>query len=274
MKEDGVGAMRNFFDSTGESIRQENTVEVERIKELAVNSDVTNVHFSVHDKQRIDMVLETFEKGPELVVQQTNDRLEVNVEIPRKRRIFRMKKQYSKLTIYLPEQFAERYEVKCSVGNVRMANLIAKQLEVKTGAGEMKLCTINAEYLKLESGAGNIQLRAINAGHLVATAGAGNIKGNACHGELTLESGAGNIECDVDGEDDLFMKSGAGNIYVHFQNPEQLNASIGATAGLGNVWTDLPVGIEKAGKFSSVLGKGERDMTFITGVGNIKLFKE
>ena len=147
-----------------------------------------------------------------------------------------MKKRFGKLTIYLPEQFAERYEVKCSIGNVRMADMIFKQLEMKTGAGEVEICAISAKY-------------------------------------LMLESGAGNIEFHVDGEDDLLMKSGAGNIHVHFPNPEQLNATIEATAGLGSVRTDLPVGFEKSGEFSSVLGNGERDLKFTAGVGSIKLSK-
>lgn len=228
--------MADFFSSMGDPIVQENIVEVERVKELAVNSDVTSVHFSVHDKKRVDIVLETFEKGEDLAVRLINERLEINVGIPRKWGIFQMKKRFGKLTIYLPEQFAERYEVKCSIGNVRMADMIFKQLEMKTGAGEVEICAISAEY-------------------------------------LMLESGAGNIEFHVDGEDDLLMKSGAGNIHVHFPNPEQLNATIEATAGLGSVRTDLPVGFEKSGEFSSVLGNGERDLKFTAGVGSIKLSK-
>lgn len=228
--------MADFFSSMGDPIVQENIVEVERVKELAVNSDVTSVHFSVHDKKRVDIVLETFEKGEDLAVRLINERLEINVGIPRKWGIFQMKKRFGKLTIYLPEQFAERYEVKCSIGNVRMADMIFKQLEMKTGAGEVEICAISAKY-------------------------------------LMLESGAGNIEFHVDGEDDLLMKSGAGNIHVHFPNPEQLNATVEATAGLGSVRTDLPVGFEKSGEFSSVLGNGERDLKFTAGVGSIKLSK-
>lgn len=228
--------MADFFSSMGDPIVQENIVEVERVKELAVNSDVTSVHFSVHDKKRVDIVLETFEKGEDLAVRLINERLEINVGIPRKWGIFQMKKRFGKLTIYLPEQFAERYEVKCSIGNVRMADMIFKQLEMKAGAGEVEICAISAEY-------------------------------------LMLESGAGNIEFHVDGEDDLLMKSGAGNIHVHFPNPEQLNATIEATAGLGSVRTDLPVGFEKSGEFSSVLGNGERDLKFTAGIGSIKLSK-
>lgn len=228
--------MADFFSSMGDPIVQENIVEVERVKELAVNSDVTSVHFSVHDKKRVDIVLETFEKGEDLAVRLINERLEINVGIPRKWGIFQMKKRFGKLTIYLPEQFAERYEVKCSIGNVRMADMIFKQLEMKTGAGEVEICAISAKY-------------------------------------LMLESGAGNIEFHVDGEDDLLMKSGAGNIHVHFPNPEQLNATIEATAGLGSVRTDLPVGFEKSGEFSSVLGNGERDLKFTAGIGSIKLSK-
>ena len=80
--------MADFFSSMGDPIVQENIVEVERVKELAVNSDVTSVHFSVHDKKRVDIVLETFEKGEDLAVRLINERLEINVGIPRKWGIF------------------------------------------------------------------------------------------------------------------------------------------------------------------------------------------
>lgn len=265
--------MVGFFSTMDNPIVQENTVEVDKIQELAVYSDVTNVHFSIHDKKQVHLVLETFEKGPELGVQLINQRLEINVELLKKRNFIQGKQKISKLTIYLPNDFAEHYLIHSSVGNIRFADLILKEVQMKTGAGDIKIDNIESEKISIESGAGNIRLNQVDTLELFAKSVAGNIKGKECRGKLTIKSGAGNADFHVDGKDDLYMKSGAGNIRVHIQNPHNLNATLRVSAGIGNVQTDLPLGGEKASKLSGVLGSGEKQFLFKTGLGNINLYE-
>ncbi|MCM3740548.1 DUF4097 domain-containing protein [Oceanobacillus luteolus] len=264
--------MVGFFHKMGHPIVQENTVEAEEIRELAVYSDVTNIYFSVHDKKQVHLVLETFEKGPELGVQFMDRRLEINLEFLKKRSFIQMKQNTSTLTIYLPRDCADYYHIHSSVGNIRFTDLFFIEGKFKTGAGNIKVEDVDAEKITIESGAGNIRLNRVNTEDLHAVSGAGSIKGRECRGKINIKSGAGNVDFHVDGEDDLSMKSGAGNISVGFSGIANLNAALQVSAGFGNVQTDFPLEGKKPSNLSGVLGNGDKQFIFKTGVGNINLY--
>lgn len=255
----------------------ENEVEVEHVQELEVNSDIADIKFITHDKKQIDIVLETFEKGPELQVNFVNEKLEITAKALKERKIrIVVQPKSCKLKIKLPRDFADHCTIRSSAGNIKAADLEFNTVLMKASAGNIRLENIQAQKLDLESSAGNIKVKKVESENLIAQSGAGNIEGNACTGEITAKTGAGNVRFTVDGEQNLKMNSGAGNINVFFTQPDSLNATIKANAGLGNVKTDLPflTSENKSSNLSSVIGNGEKTFQFKTGVGNIQLFAE
>lgn len=264
--------MVNLFQSMGSPVVQEDRIEADHIFEIAVYADVSNVHFVVSKEKHAHIVLDTFNKGPQLEVNLINERLEIYAEMQHKRRIFQFGSQHGKLTIYLPKDFAENYLVHATAGNIRFQDLTFREAELKTGAGDIKVRDVEGEYLIAESGAGNITIKHMTA-ELTAKSGAGNIKGIDCAGKLTVKSGAGNVDFQILGQDDVEMKSGAGNMHIHLPEPKNLDATLTVSAGLGNVRTDFTGGQDKSGNISKVYGNGKADLKFITGVGNINLYE-
>lgn len=269
--------MINLFGLNREQIIQENTIEAGHMPELAINSDIANITFLTHDKQQVNIVLETYEKGPELQVNVVNEKLEINARVQKERRIgIIVQPKSCKLEVKLPKNFADHYTIQTSAGNISAADLVFNQAFLKTGAGNIRLENMNATKVELESGAGNIKVKSIDSVIFLAESGAGNIEGSLCTGSITARTGSGNVRFTVNGEQDLKMKSGAGNINVLFTRPENLNATIKASAGLGNVKSELPSHKNKntTNELSSAIGKGENSFHFKTGVGNIHLAKE
>lgn len=233
---------------------QENTIDVSHIEELIVESGISNVQLIPHEKKHVWVILETYEKGPELEVYLNDNVLRIVATMPGKRNWFITTSwETTKLTIYLPEDFAQEYQIQSTAGNLELRG-------------------ITAEHFEVESGAGNISLDWIDANQLIVKTGAGNIKGTGCTGELNISSGAGNIDFEVAGEHDVTVHSGAGNVDVYFENEKVLDAKLQVSAGLGKVRTNFPVDSTKNNKFSHVFGNGESDIKLSTGVGNINLY--
>jgi DUF4097 and DUF4098 domain-containing protein YvlB len=269
-----VGELVRLFSSMGKPVVQENTVRVKHIQELVIHSDVTNIEFIIHDKKRAHFILETFEKGPTLDVNLTNDRLEINVELRKKKRFFQIRGDYGKLMIYLPKDFAENYFIQTTVGNIRFADVHFNDADLHTGAGDIKVNQVEGGYVRVESGAGNIKIEDVNVIEFVARSGAGNIRGRNCSGKLAIQSGAGNIHFTLDGEDDVSMKSGAGNIDVYFRNPSMLDGKLQTGTGIGTVNNYLMSEDDTSRDASMIFGEGERQYLFKTGVGNVNLYEQ
>ncbi|MHA6253305.1 DUF4097 family beta strand repeat-containing protein [Oceanobacillus sp. CAU 1775] len=267
--------MVNLFKNKKEPVIQENTVKVSQIKEFEIHSDIVNIEFIIHDKAQVDITLETFEKGPELQMSLVNDRLVVEAEIPQKKRILNIRSgEYAKLEIRLPEDFAEHYKIKSATGNIKAKNLIFETMLMKTGAGNIDATNFHGKDIELRTGAGNIFVENIDSNRLEVDTGAGSVNGKSCSGKIVAKSGAGNVRFQVAGNQDLEMKSGAGNVHVDFMNLEELNATIRANVGLGNIVSDLPNqqgGTQKSNKLSIILGEGTYNHEFKSGVGSIYL---
>lgn len=261
--------MVNIFGTPGKRIIQENTVELEHIKELVVDSNIANIQLLTHEEKHVQLMLETYENGPDLGVSLNNEVLQVDVKLPGKKKLLVIgKPEVSILYIYLPENFAEHYQIQTTVGNVTVSDLYGRKLVIETSAGNITINYVEMEKLTVESGAGNIKLEQIQSNQLVADSGAGNINGMYCKGKIIAESGAGNILFHVDGEEDVTMKTGVGNIHAYFTDIESLNATLTASASIGKVHSDF---LMDGNKFSHVFKDGEKTFTFKTGAGNIHL---
>lgn len=272
MKEMGWVEMVNLFGTPGKRIIQENSVELEHIKKLVVESNIASIKVSTHEEKYVQLVLETYENGPDLGVALNNEVLQVDVKLPGRMKLLAIgKPEVSMLYIYLPENFAEYYQIQTTVGNVTVNDLYGRELEIETSAGNITINYVEMEKLTVESGAGNIKLEQIQSNQLVADSGAGNINGMYCKGKIIAESGAGNILFHVDGEEDVTVKTGVGNIQAYFNDIESLNATLTASASVGKVHSDF---LMDGNKFSHVFKDGEKTITFKAGAGNINLYRD
>ena len=269
--------MVNLFNMKKEPIIQENTVEVAQVRELEIRSDVVNIEFLIHDKPQVDITLETFDKGPDLQVNIVNDCLVIEAEVEKKRRVITFSgANVATLEVRLPEDFAEHYDVNSSTGNINAKNLLFETMLMKTGAGNIDAANFHGKSIELRSGAGNVHAENLAGERVELDTGAGNVEGRNCSGKIIAKSGAGNIRFKVIGDQDLEMKSGAGNVHVDFAAISELNASIEAKAGLGNVSTNFPEqqGTQKQSKFAIVLGEGKYNHEFKAGVGSVHLMAD
>jgi len=269
--------MVRFFGGNGKPIVEENTVEIARIEELEVQADIENIQFIVHEKKKVEIKLETFEKGPELQVNMMNNRLEINAGLPREiKTIINWKVPNCKLEIKIPVEFAVHYTVVTSTGSIKAKNLLFETMTMKTGAGSITAENFHGRELILKSGAGSIKVENIDTEVLETDTGAGSVIGKICSGKIIAKSGAGSIRFTVSGEQDLEMNAGAGSIYTYFTNPKNVNATVHTSTGIGTVKTNLPhpSSEQKSSNLSTTFGDGKYNYELKSGVGSVYLYAD
>src|SRR5699024_1067077 len=144
-------------------------------EDLEVQADIADVHFIVHEKKKVEIKLETFEKGPELQVHMVNNRLEINAGLPREiKTIFNWKAPNCKLEIKIPAEFAAYCQVNTSTGSIKARNLLFETMTMKTGAGSITAENFHGKALVLKSGAGSIKVENIDTEVLETDTGAGS----------------------------------------------------------------------------------------------------
>ncbi len=125
--------------------------------------------------------------------------------------------------------------------------------------------------LDLRTGAGNVEVDDVE-GEISAHTGAGNVRVQGTSAPVALETGAGNINYEGEPAGDCTFQTGAGSITLSL--PEDLNAEVGLTSGMGNV--DVR-GFDVEGQTSRTevdgrIGSGEEaTIEAHTGAGNVTL---
>jgi hypothetical protein len=125
--------------------------------------------------------------------------------------------------------------------------------------------------LDLDTGAGSVHVVDIQ-GEIAAHTGAGNVRVQGASAPVALETGAGNIDYEGEPAGDCTFQTGTGSITLSL--PEDLNAEVELTSGMGNV--DVR-GFDVEGQTSrtevdGVIGSGEEaTIEAHTGAGNVTL---
>lgn len=261
--------MGRKFGISGSHVIQEDTFSLDQVNELFVDAEIANVQLVTHEENYAKIILETYEKGPDLDVSLENDRLIVFVEDRKRKRFFNFRtSNYCTLYIYIPKGNLLNYQMLTGAGDVTISNIEGSVLFLKTGAGNVTMETVTMKRIKLSSGAGNVTLNHVHADHMTFSSGAGRIVGFDCKGKISAESGAGNINITIDGEDDVSLSTGVGNIEVTLPEIETLDATIDISSGIGRVNSDF---VSLGGKSTQVFNNGTNRLTFKTGAGNIYL---
>jgi len=127
--------------------------------------------------------------------------------------------------------------------------------------------------LELDIGAGNVSVDGVQ-GEISARSGAGNVRVEGAAGPVDLEVGAGEIDYEGEPQGDCVLNSNVGNVTLRL--PEDVNAEVRLTTGIGNV--DLG-GFDVEGEVGrtevdGVIGMGEEaTIEARTGAGNVVLIR-
>lgn len=167
--------MRKRFMSRlfGSERREEDIIttkhfEVDHLKQIFLITEAVDVIIQTHDEEGIDLVFTTFEDGPEMEVEQTDNGLRVDVFDPSPVRIFIFSVDLPKASLVLkvPPKIADIWEIEASSRRVIIGPIQPKAFYAKIGSGKIECPTLQAEQIDIELTSGQLTCGLLDANDL------------------------------------------------------------------------------------------------------------
>lgn len=264
---------KSMFDKiiTGLSFKKEPIVQKKSITDDQLNSinlvtSSTNVEILTHDKQSIDIVLETYDTGPVLEVSEVDQTIEITVG-RYDHRNYGFTDLFNPtvcLCIHVPKDIIKYWHVKTSSGNVIINQIVAHSLSTTATSGNLKLSGLVLNNGVFRASSGNISMNQLNIEKCNVQSSSGNmtLENSMFHeGDFTCTSGnmvmdqlqashlitkvtSGNIKLLAAQIENIDAHTTSGNIKVDFLNQE-LDATVDVTVKSGNIVCSLPLMIQK-----------------------------
>jgi len=277
-----------------EPMTQEESIMTAQIDTLHVDVSSANIDICVHDKQNIEIALETYETGPQLYVSQEGPNVTITVEKrhPSYYSFKDMLHQTVRLSIWVPEALVKDWHIQATSGNIAIDRVVAHALLATTSSGHLKLSGLVLKKGIFKATSGRISMKQLNVEKCMAEASSGQLtfKNSVCReGQLSCTSGnielrdveafnvslrvtSGNIRMlDVQSEH-LDARTTSGTIITDFSK-QALDATVEATVNSGSIVCRLPVTIQKETRHSmrGVIGNGQHHMSLTARSGSIVL---
>lgn len=172
-------------------ITQKGTIDVAELKELDISTSEASINVSIHDDMRVDLLLETYEDGPELKTDYSGGSL--NVSAKGSKTYKSLKTPPCSLHIVVPSEISVNWSVLTSSGDVSAANLISDSFDIRSSSGELNLVNLKAQKLHLKTSSGKITGNDINVSEAYFESSSGEIAFYGIKGDLTGSTSSGDV---------------------------------------------------------------------------------
>ncbi|MFD2043121.1 DUF4097 domain-containing protein [Ornithinibacillus salinisoli] len=230
---------RSIIDRIWESARkaigykeivQQKSLDIRTLKELTVLTTSTNVEILTHTEPRIDVILETYENGPILSINQKSDSVDIRAQNDggSSFSVFR-RIPTCHLKVMVPSDVAKLWQITADSAKVTAGNLLADTIHTRTTSGSIEIKDIKANKVNVKVSSGKIKATnfmvdqlafSASSGHVVLDTLHGDVRGNATSGAITLKN--------IHGEN-LDVKASSGRIRL--QDVQVNHAVSRATSG-------------------------------------------
>lgn len=178
-----------------EVVRKE-VLGVTSLKEIHIAASDIDVEVMKHQEANITIVFTSYEDGPEMLVDHTDDVLDITFMKTSKERFIIEFSPTVKMQLFVPDDIAEGWKISTRLGDVTVSQLSAKAISVHTASGDASLSDIKAHQIKLHCTSGDIQANKLRAEECYLQTSSGDIEiaklvagstyAKAASGDLTL----------------------------------------------------------------------------------------
>lgn len=179
------------------AIIQTDTIDHSEFEKLKILTGGTDIKVYVHDKRHIDLLLETYDDGPQLWVNRDEDTAVIEATGDNSA-WFSVFRPPVCLHVSVPLDIADSWHVKTGSGDVTIPKVRSNIFQVTLGSGDLDLTDLKAKEAKLHTSSGDISVRdvAVDTLHCGTTSGdagftkvkAGYISGASTSGELNFKN--------------------------------------------------------------------------------------
>ncbi|HEX7064873.1 MAG TPA: DUF4097 family beta strand repeat-containing protein [Bacillales bacterium] len=220
------------FDETfgGERKTESDHIDSEGMEELEISAEETDVVVHTHEKEIVDLKLETYEGGPTLETDKTGVKVRVNVH-GRKSGITFGRRSLSELRIFVPKRLWAKVSIETQSGEIAVADVEASRFGSKSGSGEVEIRGVRASEASVKTGSGKLEVKefegesfsfASESGEVLLAKMRGNIQGKNRSGEISvyqcegmeihLKNKSGSIEARKVTAENVSLRTSSGEI--------------------------------------------------------------
>jgi DUF4097 and DUF4098 domain-containing protein YvlB len=217
------------------SIVKEEVVQKERLdctslKEIHIVTSSLNVEVNSHDKPYIDIVLKTYEDGPEMKINLSNQVLELTAFKPRQSQTFFGLFPSTRMQLFVPPTVAETWDVRTGSGDIKFSKVMMTKLAINSGSGDIDLKDMEAEKIKIRCASGDVKTSNLMADNCQMNSSSGDmVYRNLTVRSMVVEVSSGDITiADLKGET-LGVKMASGD--VDLKDISVLNGTIVSHSG-------------------------------------------
>ena len=203
-RKDGWKMVNIFLKSPNKrTIKQKKTLNTAKLAQLNVETFHADLDIYIHDEPIIDIILETYEGGPELMTNCSDDIAEIFVQKPLERAALLRWIPPCRLQIIVPKDVAASWYIRSISGDISVEKLIMGTLHIQSSSGDIGITGVTANKAFLKASSGDI------------TASNNTLQ------ELQFESSSGDVEF-VTIQGDINGKASTGDISVTNQQGERM----------------------------------------------------
>jgi DUF4097 and DUF4098 domain-containing protein YvlB len=255
------GLLNRLIGSPKNIIKQEESIEVNKVKNIYITSDIVTVKVYTHEFPRVDLQFESYEDGPVLQTEKTEEALMITAKREKKGPTFFFGSlPKCKLQLYVPKDIAESWDIRVTSGEISLEHLIAEELRISTTSGIITMTDITAGKIVTDTTSGKIMMDKLRADKITSLASSGKIEINSSYGDFSGKVGSGSVRVvEVKGEE-LDVRTGSGKVILN--EVYMKNATIRANSGTitaEHLWSETT---------ESSVGSGKIELRDIRG--NVK----
>lgn len=174
-------------------ITQRDTIDAAKLKELDISTSEAFVTVTTHEDMRIDLVLETYEEGPELTTNYSGDSIIISAQKPETHKPFKQRVPRCRLYIMVPKNIADSWRVATSSGDVSAKKLLCDSFDIRSSSGELILVNLHAQSANLNNSSGKITAIDMTGNEVYFKTSSGNVEFAGIQGELSGSTSSGDI---------------------------------------------------------------------------------
>lgn len=159
-------------DTNTEVVRSE-AVITDHFNNVDLSTKLSDVTVKTHDRD--DVIIES-KKDPHLVYKIQNDTLEITEKSKKEGGfIGKYTNSDSKSVVYLPKKHYGSFEMRTSVGALKIDEISANEVTLKSSVGELKVRKLEADTLTVKAATGEVKVSDVTAKHVKASIATGDL---------------------------------------------------------------------------------------------------
>lgn len=195
-------------------IKQQESIHAVNLKQLNAETSNVDMVIMIHDDPVVDIILETYEDGPELKLHHADGVADILVINQVEHLFFQRKSPPCKLQIIVPTDVAACWQIRSGSGDISAGQLITDSIHIKSGSGDVDIFEIKAHKACFKASSGDITARKNKLNELQFETSSGDVEMETIHGNIMGEASSGDIVLTNQQGDHMELETSSGDINV------------------------------------------------------------